>query len=300
MRWASSQMTRSQSGAASSFAFSSSERAAMSSRTISRFFSTNGLPVTEASIWSRVRMSKCEAELLGHLVLPLLDQAAGRDDQAALEVAADQQLLDQQPRHDRLAGAGIVGEQEAQRLARQHLAVDGRDLVRQRLDLRRADGEIGIEQVGEPDAVGLRRQPQQAAVGVEGVGPPGLDELEAAFLAAIDQPLADPAVDPEHEVQGVRAEARDLNDLGDPGGVEAPQSRAGLDILEVEHSPPIGPKGLYPVQATPAASTTAAAPLPLDRDRHRLGLRHQHHQLPAAGHAGVEQVPPAASGSAGS
>ncbi len=102
-----------------------------------------------------------EAELLGHLVLPLLDQAARRDDQAALEVAADQQLLDQQPGHDGLAGAGIVGEQEAQRLARQHLAVDGGDLVRQRLDLRRADGEVGVEQVGEPDAVGLRRQPQQ-------------------------------------------------------------------------------------------------------------------------------------------
>ena len=50
MRWASSQMTRSQSGAALSLAFNSSERAAMSSRTISRLCSTNGLPVTDASI----------------------------------------------------------------------------------------------------------------------------------------------------------------------------------------------------------------------------------------------------------
>ena len=171
---------------------------------------------------------EAEAELLGHLLLPLLDEAAGRDDQAALEVAADQQLLDQQPGHDGLAGAGIVGEQEAQRLARQHLAVDGGDLVRQRLDLRGADGEIGIEQVGEPDAVGLGRQPKKAAVGVEGVRAPGLDELERGLLAPIDEPLADPAVDAEHEVQRVRAEARDLNDLGDPGGIEPAKRAPGL------------------------------------------------------------------------
>jgi hypothetical protein len=75
----------------------------------------------------------------------MLDQASGRDDHAALEIAADEQLLDQQPGHDGLAGAGIVGEQEAQRLARQHLAVNGRDLVRQRFYLRGTDGEIGIE-----------------------------------------------------------------------------------------------------------------------------------------------------------
>ena len=37
MRWASSQIMRSQSGAASNLAFSSSDRAAMSSRTMRRF-----------------------------------------------------------------------------------------------------------------------------------------------------------------------------------------------------------------------------------------------------------------------
>ena len=126
----------------------------------------------------------------------MLDEAAGRDDQAALKIAADQQLLDQQPRHDRLAGAGIVGEQEPQRLARQHLAINGRDLMRQRLDLGRADGEVGIEQVGKADAVGLGREPQQRAVGVECIRAAGFDEFERGFLAAIDEPLADTAVRP--------------------------------------------------------------------------------------------------------
>ncbi len=130
-----------------------------------------------------------EAELLGQFVLPLLDEAARRDDQAAFKIAPDQQLLDQQPGHDRLAGAGIVREQEAQRLARKHLAIDGRDLVRQRLDLRRSDREVGVEQVGEPDAVRLGREAQQPAVGIKPIGPARLDKFKADLLAAIDEPL---------------------------------------------------------------------------------------------------------------
>ena len=54
------------------------------------------------------------------LVLPLLGEAAGADDETTLQVAAGDQLLDEQARHDGLAGARIVGEQEAQRLTRQH------------------------------------------------------------------------------------------------------------------------------------------------------------------------------------
>jgi hypothetical protein len=65
-------------------------------------------------------------------VLPLFGQAAGADDQAALQVAAGDQFLDQQAGHDGLAGAGVVRQQKAQRLARQHRFIDRGDLVRQR------------------------------------------------------------------------------------------------------------------------------------------------------------------------
>lgn len=75
-----------------------------------------------------------QMETAVELVLPLLGQAAGANDQAALQVAARDQLLDEQACHDRLAGAGIVGQQEAQRLARQHRLVYRGDLVRQRID----------------------------------------------------------------------------------------------------------------------------------------------------------------------
>ena len=56
-----------------------------------------------------------EPELQVQLVLPLVDETAGRDDQAALDVLAEDELLDVEPGHDRLAGTRVVGEQEPQR-----------------------------------------------------------------------------------------------------------------------------------------------------------------------------------------
>jgi hypothetical protein len=56
---------------------------------------------------------EAQPEFLGHLVLPLLDQTSWRDDQTALKIATDQEFLDEQSRHDGLAGAGIIGEQKA-------------------------------------------------------------------------------------------------------------------------------------------------------------------------------------------
>jgi hypothetical protein len=49
-----------------------------------------------------------QLELLIEFVLLLLGEIAGADDHAAVQVAADQQFLDEQPGHDRLAGAGLV------------------------------------------------------------------------------------------------------------------------------------------------------------------------------------------------
>ena len=84
-----------------------------------------------------------EAELRFKLVLPLLHQAAGGDDEAAFQIALEHQLPDEQAGHDGLARAGVVGEQEAQRLARQHLAVDRGDLVRQGFDAGGVDRDVG-------------------------------------------------------------------------------------------------------------------------------------------------------------
>ncbi len=76
-----------------------------------------------------------KTQLEPQLLLPLLDQASGGNDQAAVEIAADHQLLDEEAGHDRLAGAGIVGEQKAQWLALEHLLVDRGDLMGKRLEI---------------------------------------------------------------------------------------------------------------------------------------------------------------------
>ena len=95
--------------------------------------------------------------------------------------------------------------------------------------------EIRIEKIGKPNAVSLGRESQQAAVGIERIASSSFQKLEAAFLTTIDEAFANSAVHPKHKVQGVRAEARDLHDLGDPAGVEAAQSGSRLDVFKGQH-----------------------------------------------------------------
>ncbi len=81
-----------------------------------------------------------------------------------LDGFAELQLLDQQAGHDRLAGAGVVGQQEAQAGLRQHFEVDGFDLVRQRADARQAHGKMPVVGVGQADAGGFDQQPELLGV----------------------------------------------------------------------------------------------------------------------------------------
>ena len=168
-------------------------------------------------------------EPAAQLVLPLLHEGAWADDQAAFEVAARDQLLDQEAGHDRLAGPGIIREQEAQRLARQHLLVDRGDLVGEGIDQGRVDRQDGVEQVGEADAVGLGDQAEQRTVAVEAPRPSGLGNLEARLVVAIQDLVGDLAggglvrqldrvrAEPlrvDHGDEGVRDEAPDRRSWG--------------------------------------------------------------------------------------
>ena len=65
---------------------------------ISRLRSTNGLPGDGRFDLLARDDIEGQVELLLQLVLPLLDKVARRDDEAALQVAADDQLLDQEAR----------------------------------------------------------------------------------------------------------------------------------------------------------------------------------------------------------
>ena len=72
-----------------------------------------------------------------------------------MQVATGNQLIDQKPSHDRLARAGIVGQEKAERLPGRRRFVYRGDLVRQWLDDRRMYGEGPVEQISEPNTPGL-------------------------------------------------------------------------------------------------------------------------------------------------
>src|SRR5262249_14118313 len=100
----------------------------------------------------------------------------GRHDEATLYVPANHQLLDEEASHDCLARPRVICEQVAQRLAREHLLVDGLDLMRERHETGRVNGQHRVEQVSEPDPKGVGGESEQTAVAVECEGGTGLLE----------------------------------------------------------------------------------------------------------------------------
>lgn len=148
-----------------------------------------GEPVARSGGFDRVVRHDLEskAEALAELVLPLLDQVAGADDQGALQIAAGKQFLDEEAGHDRLTRAGVVGEQETQRLTREHLAVDRRDLMRVRIDERGVNGEMRIEEMRQVNPAGFRYQAEESAVAVESPGLAGRDGFEPRLVVAVEE-----------------------------------------------------------------------------------------------------------------
>ena len=168
------------------------------------------------------------------LVLPLLGETAGTDDETPLKVSSGNQLLDEQPRHDGLAGARVVGEQEAQGLPRQHRFVDRGDLMRQRLDDRRVHGEHGVEEMGEADPLRLGDQAEQHAVSVEAPGPPDLDDLEPGLVVAVQELIGDPAGRRlAGQLQGFRAEPLDADHRNEAVGQNAAHRGIGPEVFEL-------------------------------------------------------------------
>ena len=86
------------------------------------------------------------------LALPVADETGRRDDQHPADAAAEQHLPHVEAGHDGLAGAGVVGEQEAQRVLLQHPFVDRDALVGERIDPGGLACEGGVElvPVGQP------------------------------------------------------------------------------------------------------------------------------------------------------
>ena len=177
-----------------------------------------------------------QLELLLQLVLPLLRQGARRHDQTALQLSPDQQFLDQQTGHDRLACAGVVRQQEAHWLAGEHVLVDRADLVGQRVDRAAANRHIGIEQVGQPNPFGLRHQPEQLAVPLEAPLTATRDQFQIGFAAAKHDRVASAAVlAPVKHLAGHVAHPLDADQ---PHGLLANQALdqgVGFEVFQAGH-----------------------------------------------------------------
>ncbi len=133
-----------------------------------------------------------QPELEEQLVLPLLHQTTRSHDETPLHIVAEQQLLDVQPRHDRLARARIVGQQEPQRRAGEEFPVDGRDLVRQGLHVAGRDRQHRVEQPSQADALRLGSQLEVGRRRVERA-PSGAGDLQPRFVGAVEDALVDVA-----------------------------------------------------------------------------------------------------------
>ena len=139
-----------------------------------------------------------------------------------------------------LPAPGIVGQQEAQRLPRQHRLVDRRDLVRQRLNERGVDGQHRIEEVRKADAVRLGDQAEQGAVAVETPGPALLHELEARLVVAVEQLVGHLAGGRlVGEFEGLGAEPLHADDRDEAVRKDAAHRGVGLKVFEPNHSGPL-------------------------------------------------------------
>ena len=168
-------------------------------------------------------------ELLLQLALPLEGEVRGADDQDALGEPAQLEFADEQARHDGLARAGVVGQQEAHARELEQVVVDRFELMRQRIDARDREPEVGIELVGDAERVGLEAKPQQASVAVERVL--RVENREAIEIGRCQRDLAEPLGLRPHQADHPARRAVGLHGLDPHRLVE---ERAGEDLARAD------------------------------------------------------------------
>ena len=96
-----------------------------------------------------------KAKQSGKFAPPVANQSSRRHDQHAAQQSARERLPDVEPRHDCLAGTGIIGKQIAESNLLEHVVVDSDPLVRERVDLRDLRGEDRIGHVPKRESLPL-------------------------------------------------------------------------------------------------------------------------------------------------
>lgn len=107
------------------------------------------------------------AKFFLQLALPLKTEVRWRDDQRPLHETSDLQLLEEQARHDRLPGTGVVGEEEPDAWQSHEIVVNGFELVRQWVDTRDGEGKVWVVLVSEPETCGFDAKAEARRIAVE-------------------------------------------------------------------------------------------------------------------------------------
>ncbi len=157
-----------------------------------------------------------KAELLIHLILPLLHETPRSDDQDPFGICPHQELADQKPCHDRLAGARIVRKDKPQRLPGEHRFINRRDLMGKRFDVRGMHRHHRVEEIGEVNPVSLSSKFELLAGCVERPRPACLRKGEGGFAGAEEHLLFQLTIDsPVIDRQRVLADRFGRDDLHD-------------------------------------------------------------------------------------
>ena len=133
-------------------------------------------PLVDAELFPDVAALEDEellVELLLELALPLEGEVRGAHDEDPFGEAPELELPDEKPRHDGLAGAGVVGEEEAHGGQLEEVFVDRFELVGKRVHAGDGEAEEGIELVGDAEGVRLEPEAEQPCIAVVGEGPVG-------------------------------------------------------------------------------------------------------------------------------
>ena len=113
----------------------------------------------------RVHLLEAQLEALAQLARPLRTQAGRGHDEDPVADVAQLELLHVEAGHDRLACAGVVGEQEPQSRLAQELAVHRLELVRQRLDVGHCDRRHVVgERSLDPARLNSEAKPDRIAI----------------------------------------------------------------------------------------------------------------------------------------
>lgn len=92
---------------------------------------------------------KSFVEAVAHLSLPLKGQVSGGHDECSGHKPSQFQFLEQQARHDRLSGSGVISQEEADPWQGQDVVVDRLQLMGERIHTSNGEGKAGVVFVGE-------------------------------------------------------------------------------------------------------------------------------------------------------